>query len=349
MKRILLTYLFGVILVACNKDELGPQCVNCNNEPISETSNLDVLIVNEGNFGWGNASLSLYRSGTKEVQQQVFNTANGSSLGDVAQSATKVDDKIYVMVNNSNKIEVINAQNFTQLATISNLNSPRYLLPIQNNKAYVSDLYGNTIHIINTQSNTKTGSIATTGWTEKMLLHNDTAYVCDLTNDKLLIINPQTDIIVGEIATGVFPNSIVLDKDNKIWVLCSGGTQEEQARLIKINPTSRSVENTLIFSDINNSPNNMVINSSKDILTFNNSGIYQYSIESNSLPSTPIITKPNGSIFYGVGINPSNDEIYIADAIDYVQAGKVYRHSHNGTLIDQFESGIIPGNFLFFE
>ena len=54
-----------------------------------------LFITNEGNFQYGNATLSYYDPETKEVQNEVFYRANGMKLGDVAQSMTIYDDTPY--------------------------------------------------------------------------------------------------------------------------------------------------------------------------------------------------------------------------------------------------------------
>ena len=348
LMRILLYIILIVGLFSCKKDELGPQCVNCGNEDI-QTQTSDVLILNEGNFGWGNGSLSHYQPSSNVVSNNVYQQANNNTpLGDVIQSAYQINNKIYVVANNSSKIEVINSSNFASISTITGFNSPRYFLPISNSIAYVSDLYSSTIHIVDLNTNTITGNIITNGWIEKMILHNDTVYACDMSNDNLLIINPNNHNLIDSIKLGVEPNSIVKDVNNNIWIMCSGGFQEDNAKLFKFNPQTRSIDSTFIFSNINQSPGNLCINNTQDELYFLNNHVYKMNINSTSLPLTPIINNSSNT-FYGLGIEPYSNDIYVADAIDYVQSGIIFRYSKTGSLIHQFNVGIIPGNFLFIQ
>ena len=83
MKRILLSVLFIVFCLSaffgCMKWDYGEM------EDFSATGD-GLFITNEGNFQYGNATLSYYDPETKTVENEVFYRANAMKLGDVAQS-----------------------------------------------------------------------------------------------------------------------------------------------------------------------------------------------------------------------------------------------------------------------
>lgn len=56
-------------------------------------SGTGLFICNEGNFQYGNATLSYYDPATRRVRNEVFFRANGMRLGDVVQSMSIYDNK----------------------------------------------------------------------------------------------------------------------------------------------------------------------------------------------------------------------------------------------------------------
>ena len=54
--------------------------------------------------------------------------ANRAALGDVAQSMVIQSDRAYVVVNNSNKVEVVSLPHFKSVASIGGLKLPRYFV-----------------------------------------------------------------------------------------------------------------------------------------------------------------------------------------------------------------------------
>ena len=77
MKRILLSVLFIVFcltaFVGCMKWDYGKM------EPFRATGD-GLFIMNEGNFQYGNATLSYYDPETKKVENEIFYRANAMKL-----------------------------------------------------------------------------------------------------------------------------------------------------------------------------------------------------------------------------------------------------------------------------
>lgn len=340
--RSTLFFLTGVFLLqACVKDK--PDSVP---EPVISLTpaSKKVFVINEGNFGSGNASVSLFDPAKNEVVEDFYKTQNSAALGDVAQSMSRVNDNYYVVVNNSAKILVCD-KDFKKTGQISGLTSPRYLLPVSNQKAYVSDLYANAISIIDLNTRTKTGSILCYGKTEQMALVFGKVFVTNTESNYVYIINPSSDKIEDSVLVGKYASGIVADKNDKVWVLSTGDLPNAVGKLSKINPLTNSVDVSFAFSS-SEFPGSLCLNKGKDTLFFLNSGICRMAVTASSLPATPLIAKGTRN-FYGLAVNPDSYFIYAADALDYSQRSTIYVYDQNGNQKTTFKAGINANGFYF--
>lgn len=340
-----LYYLIAILflLTSCVKDK--PQEPATSN--VSINANSKVLIVNEGNYGWNNASVSVYDASSGAIADDYYKQQNNNqNLGDVCQSITKYNNHYYLVVNNSNKIIVTDASSFTKTATINGFNSPRYLLPVTYNKAYVSDLFANSVQVVDLNTNTITGSIPCHGWTNEMALIYNKAFVTNLESNYCYVINTMTDAIIDSVNIGKGGSSIVIDKNSKVWILTSGNTTSAQnGKLVKINPVTMQIEATQNFTTSDH-PQELCINKTRDTLYYLNKGICQFPITSVQLPSTPLVNA-GSKVYYGLDVNPKDYSIYVSDAIDYVQKSKIEVYDATGNLKTSFTAGIISNGFIF--
>ncbi len=341
--KFYLSIFIIILLNSCIKDK--PQ--EPTKTAVSVNTDNKVFVINEGNFGWGVGSISLYDPSSGAVVEDYYKQQNNNAtLGNVCQSITKYNNSYYIVMNNSNKVIVVNSIDFTKTATITGFNSPRYFLPITFNKAYVSDLYANSIQIVDLNTNTISGSITCKNGTEQMVLIYNKAFVTNSNSNYCYIINTTNDIITDSILVGKGNSSICIDKNSKIWVLSSGdNSQNQTGKLTRINPVSLQIELSLFFSN-GEVPNKLCINKTHDTLYYLNNGVYQTSIFSTTLPSSPLINQGTKT-YYGLGINPKDFSIYVADAIDYVQKSKIEIYKPNGIHISNFNAGVISNGFMF--
>jgi len=149
---------------------------------------------------------------------------------------------------------------------------------------------------------------------------------------------------------GIQPTSLVLDCNNKLWTITDGGYEGspygyEAPSLYRIDAESFTIEKQFQFRR-GDAPSEIQINGSRDKIYWLNDDVWQMSVFDENLPAKPFLRYAE-TLYYGLTVNPHNGDVYIADAIDYQQQGKVYRYSATGELLDEFYVGIIPGAFCW--
>ena len=340
------TLIIASLIISCTRDTNIPDSKGIYDD--------GYFVTNEGNFGSGNGSIS-FISNDGVVENNVFVTTNSFPLGDVVQSMTIIDENVYIVVNNSSKIEVASIDSMISLGTIEDIVSPRYIIEVSSTKAYISDWETNSVHVIDLNNLEILSTINVGNGPEKMIYSNGYVYVCNVGGwgyeKTISVIDANNDIVINTIEVGDKPNSIVLDVNDNIWVLCGGYTEydanwnivsQTAGSLVKI--TGNSIMSTFNF-DVGNSPSDLVINDNGTSLFYSNGSwsknVYKFNVSDLELPTTPIISRN----FYGLGYD--DGYIYGSNAVDYVQNGWSYKYTESGTIVDSVQVGIIPGSYCF--
>ena len=322
-----------------------------------------VFIINEGNFQYENASLSYYNIEDKELYNDIFFNTNGVPLGDIAYSMTIRDSLGYIVINNSGKINVININTFRLTGKITGLVSPRHIHFINDSKAYVTDLYARTVSIVDPRTLQVTGHIDVSNAqqqfnqhpTEQMVAYGKYVFTnCWSFDNTILVLDTESDRVVDSIEVLIQPVAMALDRLDKLWVLTDGGFEGspygyQAPGLLRIDAAAREIEWTYRFT-LGDRPTELTMNGTRDTLYFINRHVWRFAIETDDIPALFIESPyPSGSFggYYGLGIDPVTSEVYVADAIDQVQRGVVYRYSPGGHPIDTLKTGIAPAAFCF--
>ena len=310
-----------------------------------------VFIVCEGNFMYGNASLSFYLPSSGELQNEVFARANGMKLGDVAQSMTIHDGTAYIVVNNSGIVFGIDPETFRIERVIRGIGSPRYIC-FNDSVAYVTSLYEPRIAVVDVATAAVADYIETPDHTstEQMAIWGDTLYVsCWSYDDAVLMGDLTSGEVAGEVGGRSQPRQIALDGDGRLWVLTDGGYGEGSSpkppALYRIDAASGSIEREFVFR-MGDTPRGLAVGAGGDTVYFLNGDVWRMDTDAEELPREPFIPASN-TIYYALGVDPRRGDIYVGDAIDYQQQGVVYRFSADGRGLDTLRVGIIPTDFCF--
>ena len=342
--------------------------VSCGgDDPKPEETNIakGLFVLNEGTYTYASSSLTFYDPEADTVENNLFYRVNLAPLGDAANSMMIDETGMYIVVNSSKYIYKVDEKTMKYEAKLDGFTSPRHMLSINKNKAYVSDLESTGLWIVDPETMQMAGFIETGNTTEKMVrVGNEVVvtnwsnfYQPNTSNSTIQFVNIETNQLVDEMNVTAEPHSIVLDKYNNIWVLCSGGYMPPcEPALFCINPATRQIVKRFDFGE-GDYPSSMAIDKSGENLYILNGGfgtldLYKMSVDADALPTTALVnsqqtTDSSPKSFSTVAVSPENGDIYITDVKDYVQNGDVLRYDNNGNYIGKFETGIIPGAMMF--
>lgn len=313
-----------------------------------------VYLVNEGNFNFGNAEVSVYNPDSKEVSNNVFQSVNGYSLGDVAQSMFVKDSLGFVVVNNSSKIEVVKLPSLQKVRTISIPNSsPRYFLTVNDSMAYVSELYANKIHVVNYVSGALVTQITVPQYTEHLVKVDEYVFAEGKkifanvsSKGALMRLRISDHSYVDKLDFGGDVNGVVVDKNNHLWLAVGADTAASSFASLKCFDKQLNLLSSYSFDSYSWKPSNLCISGNGEDLYFLSNDVYVCAMVQSGIAPVKLVSSSSNN-FYALGIHPLSSDVYVSDALDYVQASRIHRYNKNGELVHSFTAGVIAGHFAF--
>ena len=338
--------MMALCLMSCGDDK----------EPVVQLGKYEsgVFVINQGKFGDGTGTIS-YFDRDSIVQGSIYQSENaGLVLGNIAQSMHVANDKAYIAINNAAKIEVVDAEDFTKVATIEGLSQVRYMVSSEDGSTLYASSWGadgvsGVLYEIDTASDEIISMTALGGGLENMVVDGTEVYIAKSggfgTDSVLIQYDISRSVVEKEYAVGDNPVGVVKDDEEDIWVLCSGAfdfvdpNNNTPGGLYKLDGDKAELQIELL-----NGASNLVINKTDNkVYHLDSEGIKV--IDLTTLESSLFAT---GS-YYALGFDEKENLLYAADAKDFSSNGEVVIYNRSGVVQKRLEAGIIPGGFYFTE
>ncbi|OFY39207.1 MAG: hypothetical protein A2X18_04090 [Bacteroidetes bacterium GWF2_40_14] len=334
-------------------------------DPIEVVRDGKVLVINQGNYSEQSASISLYDETTKQIQNRVYETANGISIGATIVSGTIGADKEAILVcNNPDKIIFIDAKTGKDKGTTitEGLASPRNVV-ITSDFIYITNW--DYDHIVNSMGfwEFNKSYIAVYNATTKALIKKVPAGTdaegLALYGNKLFVAVKEgvrvfdiskTDMpvlaTIRDAGTTGSAKHLTFDRTLKIWA------SFPEKGVVQIDPAALTVS-AVVAVPVDFMDGYITTDATgSNILTYNTTFDANYNPEKASLYSVNVQTKAvktlyEGTYFYGVGVSPLSGDIFTAE-VSFTSNSILKVVAPDGTLRNSATAGIGTCRYLFF-
>lgn len=318
-----------------------------------------LFVLNEGNFGSGNASISFFDPEQEEMVHQVYKKENEAELlGDVGQSMETYENYIFIVLNASNKIVVVDRQTFQKVTVLeSQLQNPRDV-SFADGKAFVTnwgDLYvpdDDYIAVYNVTDFSFIKAIPVEEGPEQLISGNGFVIASHQggygMNTIISLLDPASLEVIKTLDVGDRPKTMAF-LGEQLWVLSEGRPAwteaETPGRLSQVNLVSLEVEQQFVFPSTSDHPSHLTENNGKLFYTLEK-GLYVFEPGTSALAQIPLFEMDEVDVLYGLGMQGSS--VFAASASpDFSSNGKVLQYDLSGELLKNLEAGINPNGFLF--
>lgn len=379
LKYLLLPILLvAAALAGCREDEV---VVPAEYEPIPDAPAADTdirgfYLVNEGNMGSNKCTLDYYDYLTGVYARNIYAERNPNvikELGDVGNDIGIYGSKLYVVVNCSHKVEVLDARSGVRIGQVDIPNC-RYVR-FHRGKAYVSSYVGpvqlgadapkGAVYQVDTLSLTITGQVTVGYQPEEMETVGDNMYVANSGGYRAPEYDNTVSVIdlagmrqVELIPVGINLHRVRKDCYDRLWVTSRGDRLSRPSRLYvmdRIPGTDRmEVTDTLPVAC-----SNMAIHGNllyfyaaewSDLTGSNTISYGIIDIRTKEVVSTNFITDGTEreiAMPYGIAVHPETGDIYLTDAKNYVSLGTLYCFDSQGRKKWSVRTGDIPTAIAF--
>ena len=344
LKNLIILSAAVAALSACTKDRVDVT----PDKPTAERAG--VYVLSQGNFGANNSTLSFYNYTTKQLTADFYGGANpGKKIGDTGNDIGIYGSKIYIIVNNSGNIVVVNAKTGVLIKEIA-LNQCRNVVFYKSN-AFVTS-YDGKVAVIDTASLTITKNITVGRNPEQMVISNNKLYVAN--SGGLSFGNPDKTVSVVDLTSlaetkkiDVIADPVSMTADNygNVYVLSLGNFNDIAPGLTIIDNKTDVVKSKPVVTLGYNIP----IIALGDFVYYPTADnkIAVYNTKTQKPEKDNFVT--DGTTFtsaFALAADELTGEIFVTDAKDFSSNGTLTAFDKNGKKEYSIATGISPGRVI---
>ncbi|WP_212003589.1 YncE family protein [Chitinophaga sp. HK235] len=353
-------------------NDIVPPVVTQVDTPVKHYQYKGFYLLNEGNMGSNKSTLDFFDFTSGSYKKNIYAEANPTvvkELGDVGNDVQIYGNKLFAVINVSNKVEVMNANTVKRIGQIGLLNC-RYIT-FSNGKAYISSYAGpvlidprspiGIVAEVDTATLQITRKVEVGYQPEEMAVVNGKLYVANSggyrppTYDSTVsVIDLSTFKEIKKIPVDINLHRLKADSDGDLYVTSRGDYYNRPSALYLVDTKTDAVKKRfpMAASNLCISGDTAYVYGSEysyNTATWRiNYGMINVKTET-IIPGSFITDGTEKAIKmpYGVMVDPETKDVYVTDARDYVSSGVLYCFNKQGKKRWSVTTGDIPGHFVF--
>lgn len=332
-----------------------------------------IYLVNQGNQGSNKARLDFLNFHNGFYIRDVFTEYNPEvvkGLGDTGNDVQVYKGKVFVVVNGSHKVEIMDAYSMKRLAQVDVPNCR--FIAFDGNSAYVTSYVAKDKEALKTQKGALyridldtykvTGQVTVGYQPEQLVIRDGKAYVANSGgyvagyDDTISVVDLKSMKVEYDIKVAVNLELMLVDADGVIWVSSRGNYIDVSSTL---NYLVKKGDKYELGGSVNVPVSSMALAGDKIYVigstytppawalttTYNIVNAKTRKLESGSFITDG--TESDITTAFTVTVNPGNGDIYVTDAKDYVSSGTLHCYTGSGKHKWSVHTGDIPGRIAF--
>lgn len=318
-----------------------------------------VLVANQGNFSDGNGSVTVYDPASEDPSTMA------SELASIVQSIRAWEGRIYVASNTGNRIDVFDATSGGQVGQIADVNSPRYISRVDEATFVVTNLFDNSLSVIDSRNSSVVATIAVGANPEGVLVRGAEAFVANHgfgAGESISVVNLASRSLSRTIDVDCDgPRFAFFDAQSELLVVCTGQTVfdaefnvigETNGAVHVLDPVSGAETDRIVLDGMiaTAGPGQDAYYAASIRRLFvvkDQTTVLAIDTDANAVSS--VIGPLNGDPIGGVAFRDADGLLYVARVPGFTQAGSVTMVSLEGAVVGEFAAGVAPSHIDFVE